>query len=175
MERKRQNDLISAQRKMHEERLKHEEESISRQEKMRRETINYEAKLRLEQEQARIEAQRKADAKNERDINDLILDRISLKERERRSTMQDLFTQNLTWMRSNVADFFSNPQAMGRFIAFAATLYATFTITKQSALLFRWYYMMKLQKPPLVRETSVNISLLSRIKDYISTKKNLDL
>mmetsp|Transcript_22484 Transcript_22484/g.18790 ORF Transcript_22484/g.18790 Transcript_22484/m.18790 type:complete len:108 (+) Transcript_22484:326-649(+) len=107
---------------MHDERLQHEESSIQRQEKMRRETINYEAKLRLEQEQARIESQRKADAKNERDINDLIKDRISLKERERRTTMQDLFSQNLTWLRSGMSDFFGSPIAMGRFITFSAVI-----------------------------------------------------
>lgn len=131
--------------------------------------------MRLEQEQARIESQRKADAKNERDINDLIKDRISLKERERRTTMQDLFTQNLTWMRTGVTDFFASPLAMGRFIAFSAALYATFQISKQSALLFRWYYMMKLQKPPLIRETSVHMSAWSRMKDFVSSKKIVDL
>jgi len=35
--------------------------------------------------------------------------------------------------------------------------------------------MMKLQKPPLIRETSVNMSAWSRIKDYLSTKNSVDL
>lgn len=35
--------------------------------------------------------------------------------------------------------------------------------------------MMKLQKPPLIRETSVNMSAWSRIKDYVSTKNSVDL
>lgn len=92
----------------------------------------------MEQDQARIEAQRRADAKNERDTHDLIKDRLLLKERERRNTIKDLFVQNSAFMKSNAVEFFSNPMAMGKFVAFATAIWASYQFSKQSALLFKW-------------------------------------
>jgi len=122
---------------MHQERLKHEEESISRQEHMRRETLKYESKLRLEQEQARIEAQRRADAKNERETHDLIKDRLLLKERERRSTVKELIQQNSVFLKNSTIEFFSSPISIAKFVGFSTALYLSYQFSKQTALLFK--------------------------------------
>lgn len=175
LDRRRQEEMISAQRRMHDDRLRHEEESIQRQEHMRRETLKYESKLRLEQEQARIEAQRRADAKNERETHDLIKERLRIKESERRTTIKEIVLQNSIFFQNSVIEFFSSPISVGKFVAFSTVLWGSYQMSKQSALLFKWWWMLKLQKPPLVRETSINTSLYKRFLASFQKDKPFDI
>jgi ATPase family AAA domain-containing protein 3A/B len=87
LERKRQVDMLNAQKYMQEEQLKKQEEMVGRQEAMRRKTMEYEAELRTKTELAKASAEAEGRIRQERQNHDLILDKVRLEAQEQRDTV----------------------------------------------------------------------------------------
>ena len=87
LERKRQVDMLNAQKYMQEEQLKKQEEMVNRQEAMRRKTTEYEAELRTKTELAKTMAEADGRIKQERENHDLILEKVKLEAIEKRDTV----------------------------------------------------------------------------------------
>lgn len=87
LERKRQVDMLQAQKYMQEEQLKKQEEMVARQEAMRRKTAEHEAELRTRTELAKTKAEAEGRIKQERMNHDLILEKVRLEAAEKRDTV----------------------------------------------------------------------------------------
>jgi Domain of unknown function (DUF3523) len=87
LERKRQVDMLQAQKYMQEEQLKKQEEMVARQEAMRRKTAEHEAELRTRTELAKVQAESEGKIRQERANHDLILEKVRLEAGERRDTV----------------------------------------------------------------------------------------
>merc|ERR1719162_1398035 len=87
LERKRQVDMLNAQKYMQEEQLKKQEEMIGRQEAMRRKTAEHEAELRTRTELAKVGAEAEGRIRQERLNHDLILEKVKLEAGETRDTV----------------------------------------------------------------------------------------
>ncbi|BHF72077.1 ATP binding [Sparganum proliferum] len=85
--RKRQDDQLAQQARMHEETLRKQEESVQKQEQMRRSTIEYEAQLRHKNELKQIEARLRGEAQVERENREIRLERSRVEAREHRETI----------------------------------------------------------------------------------------
>ena len=87
LERRRQVDMLNAQKYMQEEQLKKQEEMVERQEAMRRKTAEFEAELRTRTELAKAKAETEGRIRQERENHDLILSKLRLEATERRETV----------------------------------------------------------------------------------------
>ncbi|KAL3312565.1 ATPase, AAA [Cichlidogyrus casuarinus] len=87
LSRKRHEDQMAQQMRMHEETLRKQEESVQKQEQMRRSTIEYEAQLRHQNEMKQIEAKLRGEAQVERENREIRLERARMEAREYRETM----------------------------------------------------------------------------------------
>jgi ATPase family AAA domain-containing protein 3A/B len=87
LERKRQVDMLNAQKYMQDEQLKKQEEMVERQEAMRRKTAEIEAELRTKTELAKARAEAEGRIRQERENHDLIMDKVRLEAAENRSTV----------------------------------------------------------------------------------------
>ena len=87
LERRRQVDMLNAQKYMQEEQLKKQEEMVARQEAMRRKTAELEAELRTKTELAKATAEAEGRIRQERENHDLILSKLRLEATERRETV----------------------------------------------------------------------------------------
>merc|ERR1711935_161367 len=87
LERKRQVDMLNAQKYMQEEQLKKQEEMVARQEAMRRKTAEHEAALKTKMELAKVQAESDGRIRQERENHDLILDKLKQEAIERRDTV----------------------------------------------------------------------------------------
>ena len=87
LERRRQVDMLNAQKYMQEEQLKKQEEMVARQEAMRRKTAELEAELRTKTELAKAKAEAEGRIRQERENHDLILSKLRLEASERRETV----------------------------------------------------------------------------------------
>ncbi|VEU43308.1 unnamed protein product [Pseudo-nitzschia multistriata] len=86
LERKRQVDMLNAQKYMQEEQLKKQEEMVARQEEMRRKTAEHEAALKTKMELAKAQAQADGRIRQERENHDLILEKLKQEAAEKRDT-----------------------------------------------------------------------------------------
>lgn len=87
LERKRQVDMLNAQKYMQDEQLKKQEEMVERQEAMRRKTAEIEADLRTKTELAKTRAEAEGRIRQERENHDLIMDKVRLEAAESRNTV----------------------------------------------------------------------------------------
>ena len=87
LERKRQVDMLNAQKYMQDEQLKKQEEMVERQEAMRRKTAEIEAELRTKTELAKARAEAEGRIRQERENHDLIMDKVRLEAAESRDTV----------------------------------------------------------------------------------------
>ncbi len=87
LERKRQVDMLNAQKYMQDEQLKKQEEMVERQEAMRRKTAEIEAELRTKTELAKTRAEAEGRIRQERENHDLIMDKVRLEAAESRDTV----------------------------------------------------------------------------------------
>ena len=87
LERKRQVDMLNAQKYMQDEQLKKQEEMVERQEALRRKTAEIEAELRTKTELAKARAEAEGRIRQERENHDLIMAKVRLEAAENRDTV----------------------------------------------------------------------------------------
>jgi len=87
LERKRQVDMLNAQKYMQEEQLKKQEEMVARREEMRRKTAEHEAALRTKTEMAKTKAEADGRIRQERENHDLIVEKLKAEAIEKRDTV----------------------------------------------------------------------------------------
>ncbi|CDI98555.1 ATPase family AAA domain containing protein [Echinococcus multilocularis] len=152
--RKRQDDQMAQQTRMHEETLRKQEESVQKQETMRRQTIEYEANLRHQNELKQIEARLRGEAKIERENRDIRLERSRVEAREYRETiLQSIQTAGSVigaGLNAFLADRFKVVTAVGAAAVLAGGVYAA----KFGMGTLARYVESRIGKPSLVRETS---------------------
>ena len=85
----RYEDQLVQQQRMNEENLRKQEESVAKQEAMRKATLEHEMELRAKADMKRVEAEMSAKAKIERENQDLYLEQIRLKAKEKRTTVME--------------------------------------------------------------------------------------
>eukprot|EP00108_Taenia_solium_P001713 TsM_000767300 transcript=TsM_000767300 gene=TsM_000767300 len=152
--RKRQDDQMAQQTRMHEETLRKQEESVQKQEAMRRQTIEYEANLRHQNELKQIEARLRGEAQIERENRDIRLERSRIEAREHRETiLQSIQTAGSVigaGFNAFFADRFKVATAVGAATVLAGGVYAA----KFGMGTLARYVESRIGKPSLVRETS---------------------
>lgn len=154
LERKRQVDMLNAQRYMQEEQLKKQEEMVARQEDMRRKTAEYEAELRTKTELAKTRAEAEGRIRQERENHDLILDKVRLEATEKRDTVLKAIQDGGKVLGEGLSSYLDDKEKL-RNTAFLVTgvalgLYST----KTGAGIAGRFIEARLGKPNLVRETS---------------------
>ncbi|VDM33713.1 unnamed protein product [Hydatigera taeniaeformis] len=152
--RKRQEDQMAQQARMHEETLRKQEESVQKQESIRRQTIEYEANLRHQNELKQIEARLRGEAQIERENRDIRLERSRIEAREYRETiLQSIQTAGSVigaGFNAFFADRFKVATAVGAVTVLAGGVYAA----KFGLGTLARYVESRIGKPSLVRETS---------------------
>ncbi|KAF7995121.1 hypothetical protein HCN44_004593 [Aphidius gifuensis] len=170
--RKRYQDQLAAQQKSNEEIMKQQEASIAKQEALRKSTMEYQAELQRKNDEQKMQAKYIAKAKVERENKDLMLEKISLKAAEHRTTvMESIKTTGAiigTGMTSLLQDWDKILAAAGGLSLVALGVYAA----KGSTGITARYIEARLGKPSLVRETS-RFSALDIIRNPIKTVKKL--
>lgn len=172
LERKRQVDMLNAQKYMQEEQLKKQEEMVNRQEAMRRKTAEYEAELRTKTELAKTMAEADGRIKQERQNHDLILEKVKLEAIEKRDTVLKAIEDGGKMLGEGLSSYLDDKEKL-RNTAFlltgvAAGIYAT----KTGAGVAGRFIEARLGKPSLVRETS-RLSATALVKQPITSSKRI--
>lgn len=154
LERKRQVDLLNAQKYMQEEQLKKQEEMVAKQEAMRRKTAEYEAELRTKTELAKAQAEADGRIRQERANHDLILEKVRLEAAEKRDTVLKAIQDGGQLVGEGLASYIDDTEKLRNtamvITGIALGVYAAKTGT---GILGR-FVEARLGKPSLVRETS---------------------
>eukprot|EP00815_Leptocylindrus_aporus_P011151 CAMPEP_0116052222 /NCGR_PEP_ID=MMETSP0322-20121206/1443_1 /TAXON_ID=163516 /ORGANISM="Leptocylindrus danicus var. apora, Strain B651" /LENGTH=571 /DNA_ID=CAMNT_0003535113 /DNA_START=270 /DNA_END=1982 /DNA_ORIENTATION=- len=154
LERKRQVDLLQAQKYMQEEQLKKQEEMLARQEAMRRKTAEQEAALQMKMELAKVEAQASGRIRQERTNHDLIREKLVLEASEYRETVRKGIADAGRLVGEGVNSYLDHPEQMARtaytITGIAVGVYAA----KMGVGVLGRFVERQLGKPSLVRETS---------------------
>lgn len=162
--RKRYNDQLQQQQQMQEQQLRAQEVSAQRQEAERRRTLEYEAELRKETELVKVRAEAEARTRQERENRDIRDAQLVLTAEQNRITVLEGIRQAGATIGEGIRDFLSDTKKIGATVgivtAIAVGVYAARSGTKVTAD----YVAQRLQKPPLVRETSRVNPVLSPVK-----------
>jgi len=154
LERKRQVDMLNAQKYMQEENLKKQEEMAMRQEQMRMKTAEREAELRTKSELARTAAEAQGRIRQERENHDLILEKTRLEAVEYRDTLLKAVADGGKMVGEGLKTFLEDKEKLRNtaalFVGIAAGGYAA----KTGFGVLGRYVESRLGKPSLVRETS---------------------
>ncbi|XP_069959812.1 ATPase family AAA domain-containing protein 3-A isoform X3 [Cherax quadricarinatus] len=174
--RKRYEDQLVQQQRMHEENLKRQEDSVAKQEAMRKEQ-------RHKYDMKRLEAKMIAKSKIERENQDLTLEQIRVRAAEdRETTLKSLVEKRETVLSSiktagaaigtGLDTFLSDPAkiqaAVGGLVALTAGYYAA---KGSLGIMFR-FVEARLAKPSLIRETS-RFSLFEAVRHPLQTIKKI--
>mmetsp|Transcript_5194 Transcript_5194/g.9890 ORF Transcript_5194/g.9890 Transcript_5194/m.9890 type:complete len:574 (-) Transcript_5194:829-2550(-) len=172
LERKRQVDMLNAQRYMQEEQLKKQEEMVARQEAMRRKTAEYEAELRTKTELAKTRAEAEGRIRQERENHDLILEKVRLEAIERRDTVLKAIQDGGKILGEGLSSYLEDTEKL-RNTAFLVTGVALGVYTtKTGAVIAGRFIEARLGKPNLVRETS-RMTVSTLIKNPVSSIKSM--
>nr|XP_053654625.1 ATPase family AAA domain-containing protein 3-A-like [Cherax quadricarinatus] len=181
--RKRYEDQLVQQQRMHEENLKRQEDSVAKQEAMRKATIEHELEQRHKYDMKRLEAKMIAKSKIERENQDLTLEQIRVRAAEdRETTLKSLVEKRETVLSSiktagaaigtGLDTFLSDPAkiqaAVGGLVALTAGYYAA---KGSLGIMFR-FVEARLAKPSLIRETS-RFSLFEAVRHPLQTIKKI--
>ena len=175
LERKRQVDMLNAQKYMQEEQLKKQEEMVRRQEMERRKTAELEAELRTKTELAKVEAEANGKIRQERANHDLILEKLKLEAKEYRETLLQGVKDAGEMIGSGLKSYIESPQQLAN-TAYTITGIAVgiYSAKVGVSLLGNWMER-QLGKPSLVRETSRFTWNTKDLWARMTTpKKNLD-
>jgi len=168
LERKRQVDMLNAQKYMQEEQLKKQEEMIGRQEAMRRKTAEHEAELRMKTEMAKVGAEAEGRIRQERQNHDLILEKAKLEAVEKRDTVLKAIKDGGKLLGDGLASYVDDKDKLKNTALLLTAIAAGIYTTKTSVSITGRFIEANLGKPSLVRETSRN-SLSSIIRHPITT------
>lgn len=154
LERKRQVDMLNAQKYMQEEQLKKQEEMVARQEAMRRKTMEYEAELRTKTELAKAAAEAEGRIRQERENHDLILDKVRLEAQERRDTVLKAIADGGKLVGEGLASYLKDTEKLRNTALLVTAMAAGVYTTKTGITVAGRFVEARLGKPSLVRETS---------------------
>lgn len=172
LERKRQVDMLNAQRYMQEEQLKKQEEMVARQEAMRRKTAEYEAELRTKTELAKTRAEAEGRIRQERENHDLILEKVRLEAMERRDTVLKAIQDGGKILGEGLASYLDDAEKLRNTALLVSGVALGVYSTKTGAGIAGRFIEARLGKPNLVRETS-RISVSTLIKSPVVTLKRM--
>jgi ATPase family AAA domain-containing protein 3A/B len=154
LERKRQVDMLQAQKYMQEEQLKKQEEMVARQEAMRRKTAEHEAELRTRTELAKVQAESEGKIRQERANHDLILEKVRLEAGERRDTVLKAIADGGKLLGEGLASYLNDKDKL-RNTALTITGIAVGIYSARTSISIAGRFVeARLGKPSLVRETS---------------------
>lgn len=172
LERKRQVDMLNAQKYMQDEQLKKQEEMVERQEAMRRKTAQIEAELRTKTELAKTRAEAEGRILQERQNHDLILEKVKLEAVEQRDTVLKAIADGGKLVGQGMSSYLNDGEKL-RNTAFMVSLAAVGIYSaKTAAGIAGRFIEARLGKPSLVRETS-RVSMLQVLKNPISSAQRL--
>lgn len=172
LERKRQVDMLNAQKYMQEEQLKKQEEMVERQEAMRRKTAEHEAELRTRTELAKAKAEADGRIRQERENHDLILQKVKLEAAERRDTVLKAIADGGKMLGEGLAGYIDDTEKL-RNTALVVTGVAAGIYTAKTGIGIAGRFVeARLGKPSLVRETS-RMTVPHFIKHPIQSTKRI--
>ncbi|KAK1744185.1 AAA ATPase [Skeletonema marinoi] len=172
LERKRQVDMLNAQKYMQDEQLKKQEEMVERQESMRRKTAEIEADLRTKTELAKTQAEAEGRIRQERENHDLILDKVRLEAAENRNTVLKAVSDGGKMLGEGLSSYLTDGEKL-RNTAFMVSLAAVGIYSaKTAAGIGGRFIEARLGKPSLVRETS-RVTVSQMLKHPISSAQRL--
>lgn len=172
LERKRQVDMLNAQKYMQDEQLKKQEEMVNRQESMRRKTAEIEADLRTKTELAKARAESEGRIRQERENHDLILEKVRLEAVEQRDTVLKAISDGGKMLGEGLSSYLTDGEKL-RNTAFMVSLAAVGIYSaKTAAGIGGRFIEARLGKPSLVRETS-RISASQLLTSPISSTQRL--
>lgn len=172
LERKRQVDMLNAQKYMQDEQLKKQEEMVERQESMRRKTAEIEADLRTKTELAKTRAEAEGRIRQERENHDLILDKVRLEAAENRNTVLKAVSDGGKMLGEGLSSYLTDGEKL-RNTAFMVSLAAVGIYSaKTGAGIGGRFIEARLGKPTLVRETS-RVTVSQMLKHPISSAQRL--
>ncbi|XP_043463037.1 ATPase family AAA domain-containing protein 3A homolog [Leptopilina heterotoma] len=172
LSRKRYDDQLVQQQRMNDENLRRQEESIAKQEAMRKATIEHEMDLKHKNEMKKLDAKLRAQAKIDRENQDLNLEKIRLQAAEKRTTvLESIKTAGSvlgTGATALLGDWDKILAAAGGLSLLALGVYSA----KGSTGVASRYIESRLGKPSLVRETS-RFSALDTVRHPVQAVKKL--
>lgn len=170
LERKRQVDMLNAQKYMQEEQLKKQEEMVVRQEQMRRKTAEHEAALKTKMELAKAQAQADGRIRQERENHDLILAKLKQEAIERRDTVLKGIQDAGKMIGEGLQSYLDDTTKL-RNTALTLTGIAVGVYTARTSIGVAGRFVeARLGKPSLVRETS-RFSFGQLARDPVKTSK----
>lgn len=172
LERKRQVELLEAQKYMQDEQLKKQEEMVNRQEAMRRRTAEHEAELRTKTELAKVQAEAQGRIQQERTNHDLILQKVRLQAAEQRDTVLKAVADGGKMIGEGLASYITDTDKL-RNTVFTITGIAIGIYTARTSIGVAGRFVeARLGKPSLVRETS-RATVTQLVSEPLSTTKRL--
>lgn len=163
LERKRQVDMLNAQKYMQEEQLKKQEEMVARQEAMRRKTAEHEAELRSKTELSKARAEADGRIRQERENHDLILEKVRLEATEYRDTLLKAVTDGGRMLGEGLSSYLDDKEKLRNTALVVTAAAAGIHVARTSVGVAGRLVEARLGKPDLVRETSrVGFSALAR-------------
>jgi len=172
LERKRQIDMLNAQKYMQDEQLKKQEEMVERQESMRRKTAEIEAELRTKTELAKTRAEAEGRIMQERTNHDLIMEKVRLEAVEQRDTVLKAISDGGKMLGDGLSSYLTDGEKL-RNTAFMVSLAAVGIYSaKTAAGIGGRFIEARLGKPSLVRETS-RVAVSQLIKNPINSVQRL--
>mmetsp|Transcript_22173 Transcript_22173/g.39016 ORF Transcript_22173/g.39016 Transcript_22173/m.39016 type:complete len:574 (+) Transcript_22173:208-1929(+) len=154
LERKRQVDMLNAQKYMQEEQLKKQEEMVARQEEMRRKTAEHEAQLKTKMELAKAQAEADGRIRQERENHDLVLEKLKQEAIERRDTVLKSIQDAGKLIGEGLQSYLDDTTKL-RNTALTVTGIAVGVYTARTSIGIAGRFVeARLGKPSLVRETS---------------------
>lgn len=154
LERKRQVDMLNAQKYMQEEQLKKQEEMVARQEEMRRKTAEHEAALRTKTELAKVQAEADGRIRQERENHDLIVEKLKAEAIEKRDTVLKGIADAGKMIGEGLQSYLDDTTKL-RNTALTVTGIAVGVYTARTSIGVAGRFVeSRLGKPSLVRETS---------------------
>lgn len=168
LERKRQVDMLNAQKYIQEEQLKKQEEMVARQEDMRRKTAEHEAKLRTQAELDKVAAEAEGRIRQERENHDLILEKVRLDAVEKRDTILKAIEDGGKLCGEGINSFINDKKKLWNTSLMITGIAAGVYTTKMGVRIAGRFIESRLGKPSLVRETS-KITMLNMFKNPFSS------
>ncbi|KAM3185878.1 hypothetical protein ACTXT7_005502 [Hymenolepis weldensis] len=170
--RKRQEDQLAQQARMHEETLRKQEESVQKQEALRRQTIEYEANLRHQNELKQIEARLRGEAQIERENREIRLERSRVEAREHRETVLQSIQTAGSVIGAGFDAFLVDKNKVFTAVGAATVLAGGIYAAKFGMGTMARFIESRIGKPKLVRETS-RLNTVDLLRHPIETAKKV--
>lgn len=154
LERKRQVDMLNAQKYIQEEQLKKQEDMMSRQESMKRKTAEYEAKLRTKTNLDKAAAEAEGRIRQERENHDLILEKLRLEAIEKRDTVLKAVENGGKLIGEGLNSYLDDKEKLWNTAVLITGIATAVYTTKTGVGIAARFVEARLGKPNLIRETS---------------------